>query len=84
MVKDTHSTDPYIADAEIDQSLDEALRTYSNHRPREVERKALALFVMVLPVIYLTRANGEWLWIEGAGMVVFGACAVLGLLRSPW
>ncbi len=53
-------------------------------RLREVERKALALFVMVLPVIYMTRANGEWLWIEGAGMVVFGACAVLGLLRSPW
>ena len=36
MLKDTDSSNPFIADAEIDQSFDEALRTYSNHRPRLV------------------------------------------------
>jgi len=56
-----------------------------------VERTALSMFLAGMPLVYLARGwlfggvgPGGWLWMEGAGMLVFGALAWLGHSRSPW
>jgi hypothetical protein len=53
-----------------------------------LERAVLALFLAGMPPIYvsswLIAPQAGWLPIEIVGVVVFGALAVLGYLRSPW
>jgi hypothetical protein len=58
-------------------------------RGTALERRCLALFLLLMPTVYLTswlRAGGErsWLWIEMGGQILYGGLAFAGLLRSPW
>lgn len=53
-----------------------------------LERGALALFLNLMPAVYLAgwglTEHGTWVWVEIAGLAVFATLAVLGLLISPW
>jgi len=57
-------------------------------RGTSIERVGLGAFLFLMPTVYLAawlREGGdlEWLWIELAGQVIFGAAAVYGAARSP-
>lgn len=54
-----------------------------------LERLSLALFLSLMPTVYLMSwlrfgGGAGWLGTELAGQVVFGALAIAGLRRSPW
>jgi hypothetical protein len=49
-----------------------------------IERTALTIFLAGMPLVYMARSEREWLWLEGVGLVIFGACATLGMKRSVW
>jgi hypothetical protein len=59
-------------------------------RAAAVERRAAALFLAGMPIVYIVR----WFEVDGAppaalaveigGLVFFAALAILGLTRSPW
>jgi hypothetical protein len=58
-------------------------------RGSRLERLFLALFLSLMPTVYLMSwlrfgGGGGWLGSELAGQVVFGALAIAGLRRSPW
>lgn len=58
-------------------------------RDVRVEQLLLALFLGAMPVIYTLTAvrhgeTGDVLAIEASAILVFGALAVLGFVRSPW
>ena len=58
-------------------------------RGTTLERWTMALFLFLMPPVYLTSwlrfGDGRgWLWVELAGQTLFGALAVAGLLRWPW
>ena len=64
--------------------------TLLSERGIPIERTALSMFLAGMPLVYLARGwlfggvgSGGWLWMEGAGMLVFGALAWLGRYRSP-
>jgi hypothetical protein len=56
------------------------------------ERNLLAAFLVAMPLVYVARylfastrgAANHWLWMEGLGVIIFAALALLGLKRSPW
>src|SRR6266571_3932970 len=56
------------------------------------ERNWLAGFLVLMPLVYVTRylfastgrAANYWLWVEALGTLIFAALAVLGVKRSPW
>ena len=53
---------------------------------------SLTIFLAAMPVVYVSRyffagvesADGTWLRVELAGVVIFATLAVLGLKVSPW
>ena len=53
-----------------------------------LERFALALFLVLMPAVYLAgwglTEHGPGVWIEIVGLVVFATLTILGLLISPW
>ena len=53
-----------------------------------LERGALALFLVLMPGVYLAAwgltAHGPWVWVEIAGLAIFATLTILGLLSSPW
>ena len=52
------------------------------------ERRFMAVFLAGMPFVYLTRASvagtPSSLWLEGLGVPLFCAAAILGLIKSPW
>ncbi len=58
-------------------------------RGSRLERVSMALFLSLMPTIYLMSwlrfgGGGEWLLTELAGQVVFAALAIAGYRRWPW
>jgi len=60
-------------------------------RGANVERNVIAGFLVLMPLVYLTRciiatsqAATLWFWIEVLGTAIFVALAVFGVKRSPW
>ena len=57
-----------------------------------IERRFLALFLAGMPLVsvatwLVTRGAGAgsgWLWVEIAGVPLYTALAIFGLMRSPW
>ena len=53
-----------------------------------LERGALALFLVLMPAVYLAgwglTEHGTWVWIEIGGLAIFAILTSLGLLISPW
>jgi len=57
-------------------------------RAPRLERGTLALFLNLMPAVYLAgwglTEHGTWVWIEIVGLAVFATLTILGLLVSPW
>jgi hypothetical protein len=79
---------PYIA-AIASAATTIAILIFDLLNDQKTVRRLLALFLAGMPMVYiaawLTRPSGQSdLWIEIAGLVLFGTLAALGLVRSIW